>query len=74
MCFLVLYKGSEMTALGTEVASLPSSGQKTGSFGLCFIQAILHVSYSCRSVSNQPKFAVSISWNTLKMKLKVEDH
>lgn len=44
MCILVLYKGAKMTALEAEVSFLPSNGQKTGSFSLCFIQAILHLS------------------------------
>lgn len=44
MCILVLYKGAKMTALEAEVSSLPSGGQKTGPFSLCFIQVILHLS------------------------------
>lgn len=44
MCILVPYKDAKMTALEAEVSSLPSSGQKMGSFILCFIQAILHLS------------------------------
>lgn len=37
----MLYKGAKMTALETEVSSLPNSGQKRGSFCVCSIQIVL---------------------------------